>query len=88
MLLIEVSIGLLVPTLAALWPIIIQGTSVAVREAISDYGVGNGQFGTNMIDRIIASIKGISRPLQISLRNTFRKRGCLILTLITLTWVA
>lgn len=83
-LLIEVGIGLLVPMLAALWPIL-QGTSVTVREAISDYGVGTGQIGDSFIERIISNIKGLSRPLQISLRNTFRKQGRLILTLITLT---
>ena len=83
-LLIEIAIGLLVPALAALWPII-QGTGVTVREAISDYGVGNGQSGNGWIERIIGRIKGLSRPLQISLRNTFRKKARLILTLITLT---
>ncbi|MEZ4709101.1 MAG: FtsX-like permease family protein [Caldilineaceae bacterium] len=80
----EVAIGLLAPSLAALWPIV-QGTRVTVREAISDYGVGSGQFGASWIDRILSSIKGLSQPLQLSLRNTFRKRGRLILTLITLT---
>lgn len=83
-LLIEIAIGLLVPMLAALWPII-QGTTVTVREAISDYGVGNGQTGESWIERFVAGIKGLSRPIQISLRNTFRKQGRLILTLITLT---
>lgn len=83
-LLIEVGIGLLVPMLAALWPIL-QGTAVTVREAISDYGVGTGQIGDSLIERIISSIKGLSRPMQISLRNTFRKQGRLILTLVTLT---
>jgi putative ABC transport system permease protein len=83
-LVIEVAVGLSVPALAAFWPIM-QGTRITVREAISDYGVGNSNFGASWLDRFITGIKGLSRPLQISLRNTFRKRSRLILTLVTLT---
>ncbi len=82
-LLIQVAIGLLVPLLAALVPII-RGTGISVREAISDYGVGKGQYGTNRLDRMVSALQGLSQPVKISLRNTFRRRTRLILTLITL----
>lgn len=80
---LQVSIGFLVPLLAALWPII-RGTAISVREAISDYGVGKGQYGTSWLDRVMARLQGLSQPVKISLRNTFRRRARLALTLITL----
>lgn len=80
-LLIEVGVGLIVPLLAALYPIY-RGTGVTVREAISDYGVGNG--GEDWLSRLLARIRLLGRPLQISLRNTFRRRARLVVTLIML----
>ena len=80
----QVAIGLLIPMAAAFFPII-RGTGITVREAISDFGVGKGQFGTRWLDMVVSGIKGVSRPVQISLRNTIRRRARLILTLITLT---
>ena len=41
---LEVAAGLLVPLLAALWPVF-AGTRITVREAISGYGLGKGRFG-------------------------------------------
>jgi putative ABC transport system permease protein len=81
---LQVAIGLLVPICTALYPIL-RGAAITVREAISDYGAARPQFGASWFDRLIASIQGLSRPVQISVRNTFRRRGRLILTLITLT---
>jgi putative ABC transport system permease protein len=80
----QVAIGLLVPLIVSLYPII-TGTRITVREAISDYGVGKGRFGTNIIDRLLQNVRGMSRPLIISLRNTFRRKTRLSLTLLTLT---
>ena len=82
-LLVQVGIGLMIPLLAALWPVI-RGTAISVREAISDYGVGKGQYGSSRLDRLMATLQGLSQPVKISLRNTFRRRARLILTLITL----
>ncbi len=81
---LEAIIGLLAPLLAALYPVI-AGSRVTVREAISDYGLGKDQFGTSRIDRLLERVRGLSRPLLISLRNTFRRKGRLALTLSTLT---
>ncbi|MCB0060593.1 MAG: FtsX-like permease family protein [Caldilineaceae bacterium] len=81
---LEVLIGLVVPLLAALYPIL-RGTRITVREAISEYGLGKGLFGENWLDRLIEQVRGFSRPILISLRNTFRRKGRLLLTLTTLT---
>ncbi|NTU82690.1 MAG: ABC transporter permease [Chloroflexales bacterium] len=81
---LEVAAGLFVPLLAALWPVL-AGTRISIREATSSYGVGKGRFGTSWIDRAMARLRFLSRPMLLSLRNTFRRRGRLALTLSTLT---
>ena len=58
---------------------------MTVREAINDYGMGKGQVTAGLIDRLLHRIRGLSRPLMISLRNTFRRKSRLILTLSTLS---
>ncbi|NWG20925.1 MAG: ABC transporter permease [Chloroflexi bacterium] len=82
--LLMIAVGLLVPLLAALYPII-SGTRVTVQEAISGYGLGKGRFGRGRLDHLLERIRGLSRPLMLSLRNTFRRKGRLALTLVTLT---
>ncbi len=84
-LLLQIGVGLLVPLLAATYPII-SGTRVTVREAISGYGLGQGKFGSGLIDRVLVNLHSgfVNRPTLISLRNTFRRKGRLSLTLITL----
>jgi putative ABC transport system permease protein len=81
---LEVGAGLVVPLLAALWPSL-GGARVTVREAISSYGLGRGRFGRGRIDRLLERVRFVSRPLLLSLRNTFRRKGRLVLTLSTLT---
>ncbi len=84
---IQVAISLVVPLLAALVPTF-RGVRITVREAISEYGLGKGQFGTGVIDRFFVGLRRVlpmGRPLQISLRNTFRRKARLSLTLITLS---
>lgn len=82
--LLMIAVGLLTPLLAALQPIF-NGTRVTVREAISGYGLGKGRFGRGRLDHILERLHGLSRPLVLSLRNTFRRKGRLALTLVTLT---
>jgi putative ABC transport system permease protein len=76
--------GLLIPLLAAANPIS-KGSRVTVLAALSDYGVGQGKFGTSRIDVWLSNVKGGARTFLLSLRNTFRRRSRLILTLLTLT---
>ena len=84
----EVAVGLFVPLLAALYPIF-SGARITVREALSTYGLGKGHFGRSLIDRLVeevtSAIRALSRPMRLSLRNTFRRKGRLALTLSTLT---
>ncbi|MEX2104257.1 MAG: FtsX-like permease family protein [Bacilli bacterium] len=72
--------GILVPFLTALVPII-RATRITVREAINDFGTGRKSFGSNRLDTWLGRIRGLDRTLILALRNTFRRRGRLILTL-------
>ncbi|HEX5826547.1 MAG TPA: FtsX-like permease family protein [Candidatus Limnocylindrales bacterium] len=82
-LLLEIAIGLVVPMAAAAWPVW-RGVRVTVREAISNAGIADG-FGRSRFDRLIQGIKGPSRPTLLSIRNTFRRKARLVLTLAALT---
>jgi putative ABC transport system permease protein len=81
---LQVAAGVIVPLLAALVPVF-TGTRITVLEAISGYGLGKGRFGRSRIDRLLERVRFLSRPMLLSLRNTFRRKGRLALTLITLT---
>jgi putative ABC transport system permease protein len=81
--LVQVVVGLIVPLLAALVPVI-GGARITPHQAISSYGLGAG-FGSNWLDRLIGRIRRLPRPLALSLRNTFRRKARIALTLITLT---
>jgi putative ABC transport system permease protein len=80
---LEFAIALLVPIIAALWPVL-SGTRMTVRQALSA-GNTNSGFGRSAVDRLIERVRGLSRPLLLSLRNTFRRKARLALTLATLT---
>ena len=67
MLLVEAAVGFVVPFLAAIYPIM-SGARVTVREAINDYGMaGNSKKG--FIDRFMEQVRGLPRPVIISIRN-------------------
>jgi putative ABC transport system permease protein len=80
---VQVVVGLIVPLLAALVPVI-GGARISAHRAISTYGLG-GQFGRGWFDRLIGQIRFLSRPVALSLRNTFRRKARVALTLIALT---
>ena len=81
-LLAEIAVGLLVPVIAALVPIV-RGVRVTVREAISSTGIGD-RFGRSRLDRALQRIRGLPRPTLLSIRNTFRRKRRLVLTLAAL----
>ncbi len=96
---IQIAVGILVPLVAGLAPVI-NGSRTTVLRAISgDLALdGGGQaegspkresrwerFQTRVTNALARRGIHIPRPLLISLRNTFRRRGRLLLTLFTLT---
>ena len=96
---IQIAVGLLVPLIAGFVPVI-NGSRVTVQKAISgdtseesDEQAEGGAKRESRMERFqleatrILADRGIriQRPLLVSLRNTFRRRGRLMLTLFTLT---
>jgi putative ABC transport system permease protein len=81
---VELALCLVVPLLAGLLPVL-RGTRLTVQAALTSYGLGKGRFGKSLIDKVLKRVRFLSRPLLISLRNTFRRKSRLALTLITLT---
>ena len=69
------------PLLAAVFPIY-NSVRVTVREAISDYGLGGNAKPKK--DSVNQKSVLIPRPIRISLRNTFRRKARLSITLFTL----
>ena len=83
-LLIQAGLAILVPLAAGLAPIL-SGARITVREAITSYGVSSSEFGRSRIDRSVKGLTGLPAPIALSFRNTFRNKGRLVLTLITLS---
>ncbi len=77
-------IAILIPLGAGFFPVN-SGAKTSVQQAISNYRPG-GQAAKRKMSTLNAKwISWISRPILLSFRNTFRKRGRLILTIFTLT---
>jgi putative ABC transport system permease protein len=80
---IQAGVGLLTPLLAALWPVF-RGVQIPVARAISAFGIGQGQYGGRLLDRLLSRIRGMPRLVMLTLRNTFRRPGRVIMTEVTL----
>jgi len=84
-LLFQLGVGLLVPIFAAA-PVILNGTRVSPAKVLSEYGISQVWSGAGLVDAILHRFPLLTRDLLLALRNPFRKRGRLILSLITLTF--
>jgi putative ABC transport system permease protein len=84
---LQILIGIAVPVFAALIPV--AGVlRISAAEAMRDYGTGDDKFGRGWLERILlndALTRWLPRPVLLSLRNTFRRRGRLALTIGALT---
>jgi putative ABC transport system permease protein len=76
--------ALMVPLVAGFIPVR-NGSKTTVRKAISDDRPGQQTTDTSWMDRLGAQVSWLSRPILLSIRNTFRRKGRLALTLFTLT---
>ena len=77
----EILVAIVVPLLAAILPIY-NSVKITVREALSDYGLGGNAKPKD--DSVGKNSVLIPRPIRISLRNTFRRKTRLAITLFTL----
>ena len=76
-------VGLAAPLIAAGYPVW-SGTRVPVRVALSNFGLSQTTFGANRFDRALARIGGTFSLVALAIRNSFRRRARLVLTLLTL----
>ena len=76
-------VGIAAPLIAAAYPVW-RGTATPVRVALSSFGVGQSTFGTSRLDRALTRIGSWSSFVAFSIRNSFRRRARLVLTLLTL----
>ncbi len=79
--LLQVIMAVIIPQLAGSIPVL-QGTRISIQEALN--GSVSKVDDQGHFYRMLSHVRGLSRPLLISLRNTFRRRLRLILTLVTL----
>ncbi len=77
---LQIAVGALLPLAAASIPVI-QGCRVSVAVALRDVGIVETSAGDA---GFIRRVSGLRRPLLLSLRNAFRRRQRMILTLLTL----
>ncbi len=77
-------IGIAAPLIAAAWPIW-RGTATPVRVALSDFGLSQTTFGASAFDRALTRVGGTFSLVALAIRNSFRRRARLVLTLLTLT---
>jgi putative ABC transport system permease protein len=81
--LLVVLIGIVAPLIAAVYPVW-RGTAMPVRVALSDFGLSQANFGASAFDRALARIGGTFSLVAFAIRNSFRRRARLVLTLLTL----
>ena len=76
-------VGIAAPLIAAAYPVW-KGSGAPVRVALADFGLTQTTFGSSRFDRALARTGGAFRPLVLAIRNSFRRRARLALTLVTL----
>ena len=85
--LVQLAVGLIFPVAAAAIPVS-RGCRISVGEALRDVGItatgGGAGASTGTFGRRLDVMGGMARPLLLSLRNAFRKRQRMTLTLLTL----
>jgi putative ABC transport system permease protein len=81
----QIVIALAVPLLAGV-PAVLKGAGVTVQKAINGSSIAeSGPLKKGLLDHFLTLLHGISRPVLVSIRNTFRHKLRLALTLFTLT---
>lgn len=76
---VVVAAGLLMPVIAAS-PAIVRASRITVREALSSTGV-TSSFGSGLFGRALGALRGLGVTWLLAGRNTFRRRGRLLLSL-------
>ena len=80
----EIFAGLMMPLLVAFIPVL-RGARLTVREAVSSVGAQALTFGTTRLDQWLNRIRGLPSSVLYTIRNAFRNKVRLALTLVALT---
>ncbi len=80
---LQVILAMAIPLAAGYFPVN-KGSRTTVRRAISEDGPRDGGASSGLLDRLGQHMQWLSRPILLSIRNTFRRKGRLALTLFTL----
>jgi putative ABC transport system permease protein len=83
---IQAAVGLLLPLLAGLAPVI-QGTRITTHKALNGVGMDRAAYGQGPIERLLSKLQkvlSLRRPAVLAIRNTLRHKGRLVQTLIVL----
>lgn len=78
---LQVLVGLLLPVAAAAIPVL-RGCRIPVADALRDFGIADDRAPTSALSLGVTG--WVSRPVILSIRNAFRKRQRMILTLLAL----
>jgi putative ABC transport system permease protein len=78
--LLQIGSGILVPIVAAAFPVI-RGSRVSVKNALDNYGVTRNYMGNRSWVVRFSQSGFITETLRLSIRNVFRQRSRLVMTL-------
>jgi putative ABC transport system permease protein len=84
----QAAIGLLLPLIAGLAPVI-RGTRITTHQALNDVGLGGAEYGRSIVERLLDRVQRVwrvQRPVLLAVRNTLRHKGRLVQTLIVLVF--
>jgi len=81
---VQALMAFLIPLAAGYAPVR-SGAKTSVQQAISNSRPSERFYGGGLLDRGLGLLGSFSRPALVSFRNTFRKKGRLLLTIFTLT---
>jgi putative ABC transport system permease protein len=79
---LQTTVSLLVPAVATIVPAIV-GTNMVAREAM--FSTGSGNTSNGLINRTVEPLSSLSTTITLAVRNVFRQRIRLILTLLALS---
>lgn len=82
--LVQICSGILIPLMTAALPVI-RGSRLSVRKALDNFGVENKNQSGSRFAILVSRFNFLSDTYRLSLRNAFRQRARLILTLGLLT---
>ena len=83
-LVMQLLLGLLAPVLGGYFPIR-RGVRMTVREALASQSAGAAQVQSGWMERLFLRLNALSRPMLLAFRNMFRRKGRLVLSILTLT---